>query len=48
MQSLASLRTAAILKSLREQGLTNKDIIDLHKEHGLAGLTVLAGGGETA
>jgi hypothetical protein len=43
MQSLASLRTAAILKALREQGLTNQDIIELHKEGGLQGLAVLAG-----
>ena len=43
MQSLAPLRTAAILKALREQGLTNPDIIELHKAGGLAGLTALAG-----
>ncbi len=43
MQSLTSLRTAAILKALREQGLTNPDIIELHKAGGLAGLAVLAG-----
>ena len=43
MQSLASLKTAATLKALREQGLTNKDIISLHKDGGLTGLAVLAG-----
>ncbi len=41
MQNLASLRTAAILKALRDQGLTNKDIIGLHKDGGLTGLTKL-------
>ena len=34
MQSLASLRTAAILKALREQGLTNRDIVQMVKEDG--------------
>ena len=48
MQSLASLKTATILKSLRDQGLTNKDIIGLHKEAGLTGLTVLASEGATS
>ena len=42
MQSLASLRTAAVLKALREQGLSNPDIIGLFKTGGLAGLAELA------
>ena len=42
MNGFKSLRTAAILKSLREQGLANKEIIELHKESGLAGLRELA------
>ena len=31
MKSLAKLRTATILKALKEQSLTNRDIIDLAK-----------------
>ena len=31
MKSLESLKTAALLKALKEQGLTNRDIIDLAK-----------------
>jgi hypothetical protein len=34
MQSLASLKTAATLKALREQGLTNPDIIQMVKADG--------------
>ncbi len=34
MQSLASLKTAATLKALREQGLTNRDIIQMVKAEG--------------
>ena len=34
---------AAILKSLREQGLTNRGIIDLSKSDGLGGLYILSG-----
>lgn len=37
------LHTAVILKSLKEQGLTNGDIIDLFKMDGLDGLAALAG-----
>ena len=40
---MESLRTAIILKSLKEQGLTNGDIIDLYKTNGLDGLAALAG-----
>jgi len=40
---MESLRTAIILKSLKEQGLTNGDIIDLYKDNGLDGLAALAG-----
>ncbi|KKL18240.1 hypothetical protein LCGC14_2477240 [marine sediment metagenome] len=43
---MKSLRTAIILKSLKEQGLTNGDIIDLFKMDGLDGLATLAGMGE--
>lgn len=46
MQSLASLRTAAILKALREQGLTNRDIIQMVKADGwsaVKGLVVQEG-----
>lgn len=34
MQSLQQLRTAAILKSLKEQGLNNADIVQLVKSDG--------------
>ena len=45
MKGLASLKTAAVLKSLREQGLTNRDIMGFAKEGGVAGLAKLAGKG---
>ena len=34
MQNLASLRTAAILKALRDQGLTTREIIKMVKADG--------------
>ena len=43
MKGLESLRTAAVLKSLREQGLTNRDIMGLAKEGEVADLAKLAG-----
>lgn len=40
---LKSLHTAVILKALKEQKLTNRDIIDLFKMDGIDGLAALAG-----
>ncbi len=40
---MQSLRTAAILKALKDQGLDGKEIISLFKDGGLEGLAVLAG-----
>ena len=40
---MESLHTAIILKTLKEQGLTSRDIIDLFKSNGLDGLAALAG-----
>ncbi len=34
MQSLASLKTAATLKALRDQGLTSREIIQMVKTDG--------------
>ncbi len=42
MKSLASLRTAVILKSLKDSGLTNRDIIQLVKSEGWPAVRKLA------
>jgi hypothetical protein len=43
MKSLAALRTASILKSLKASGLTNRDIIQLVKTEGWPTVRKLAG-----
>ncbi len=43
MKSLASLRTAMILKSLKASELTNSDIIQLVKSEGWPAVRKLAG-----
>ncbi len=43
MMTLAQLRTAAILKSLKANGLTNRDIIQLVKTDGWSAVSKLAG-----
>ena len=43
MVDLKFLRTAAIIKALKEQRLTNRDIMDLLTDNGLDGLAALAG-----
>ena len=42
MNTLAQLRTASILKSLKESGLTNRDIIQLVKSDGWLAVSKLA------
>ncbi len=42
MKTLAQLRTAAILKSLKADGLTNRDIIQLVKTEGWPAVRKLA------
>ncbi len=42
MKSLQQLRTAAILKALKEQDLTNKEIIQLVKDEGWTAVQSLA------
>ncbi len=42
MKTLESLKTAAILKSLKGQGLTNEGIVQLVKEQGWASVQILA------
>ena len=42
MKSLAQLRTAVILKSLKDSGLTNGDIIQLVKSDGWPAVSKLA------
>ena len=42
MKSLARLRTAVILKSLKASGLTNQDIIQLVKSDGWPAVSKLA------
>ena len=42
MKSLESLKTAAILKALKAQGLGNETIVQLVKEQGWASVQTLA------
>ena len=42
MKTLAQLRTAMILKSLKASGLTNRDIIQLVKSDGWPAVSKLA------
>ena len=46
MKTLQQLRTAATLRSLKEQGLDNADIVQLVKAEGWAEVQSLAEGGK--